>query len=746
MLAAAIAPGAARAQDLQDRPAQPAPPAPPPAEDVPEVTAPRDPAADEISFSADQLDYDSDNDIVTATGDVRLYRRADRLRADRVIWNRRTGKVRAEGNIVIVNPEGDTAYGDAIELTDSLRDGVVDNMLVVLDRGGRIAARRGSRLDGVVTLNDAAYTPCNVVDSRGCPKSPSWKVTAVKVVYNPAKQRLFFTGAQLSIFGVATIPLPALSTPVGGGSNSGLLSPDIRYSRVNGFEYAQPYFLSISDNRNLTITPRFFSRVLPLVQVDYNALTSKGAYHIGGYATDSDRTDAIAFGDPADATTRNVFRGYLEANGRFQFTPNWSASGSFRVATDRTFLRRYFISFDDLLRNTLQVSRIDADSYFAVTGWAVQTLRVNDRQGLQPVALPEIDYRRRFRGVLGGVLEAQLNTLIITRTDGQDTQRGFASVRWDMRRLTRWGQEITLTAYGRADVYHAGDTLATTVANYRGREGVTGRAIAAFAVDVRWPFVGSLLGGVQRFTPRLQLVATPPLANLIVPNEDSRAIELETSNLFALNRFPGYDRFDDSTRLTYGFEWGLTLPSFTINTVFGQSLRLTTRNAIIPDGVGFGDRLSDFIGRTEIRYKDIISVTHRYRLDKDQFVIRRNEFDATIGSRATYFLIGYLRLNREIAPTLEDLRDREEVRLAARVQATRFWSAFGSTTVDLTTRRADPLSLTDGFSPIRHRIGIAYEDDCLRLGLTWRRDYQNTGDARSGDAFLLTLSFKNLGR
>ena len=53
--------------------------------------------------------------------------------------------------------------------------------------------------------------------------------------------------------------------------------------------------------------------------------------------------------------------------------------------------------------------------------------------------------------------------------------------------------------------------------------------------------------------------------------------------------------------------------------------------------------------------------------------------------------------------------------------------------------------MADGFDPVRHRLGVAYEDDCLRLGLTWRRDYPDTGDARRGNSFLLTLAFKNLG-
>ena len=49
---------------------------------------------------------------------------------------------------------------------------------------------------------------------------------------------------------------------------------------------------------------------------------------------------------------------------------------------------------------------------------------------------------------------------------------------------------------------------------------------------------------------------------------------------------------------------------------------------------------------------------------------------------------------------------------------------FGSTVLDLTDREEDPLSLADGFEPVRHRLGIAYEDECLELGVTWRRDYE----------------------
>ncbi|MFD1787184.1 LPS-assembly protein LptD [Sphingomonas floccifaciens] len=726
----------AAGQDLQDRAVAPPPPS--------ETALPT--ADDQVQFSADTLEYEFNDDIVIAKGDVRMFRRADRLRADTVTWNRKTGQVVANGNIAVTNPGGDVAYGDRIELTDSLKDGVIENMLVVLEQGGRIAARRGSRADGgVITVEDAAYTPCSVTNSVGCPKEPSWKISAVRVVYDPKAGRMRYTGARLSLFGLPTIPLPTFSHPVGGRPASGLLLPTIRLGRVNGLEIGVPYLFRLDESRDLTVTPRIYTNAFPMLSAEYRELNSLGAFRVAGWGTYSSRSD-----DPGIAgmtgTTERDFRGYLDSAGRFQLSPNWSISESVRIASDRTFLRRYDISSDDRLRSNIRAERIDPDSYLSITGWSVQTMRLTDDQGLQPIALPEIDYRRRISGLLGGQTLVQLNTLALFRPEGQDTQRAFASLRWDLRRLTTWGQEVTFTAYARGDVYNADDVLATSVASYRGDEGFSTRAIGAVAVDVKWPFIGTIFGGTQRITPRVQIVASPKIANLSIPNEDARAVDLEDSNLFALNRFPGYDRFEDSARFTYGGDYALDLPGVSVEATIGQSYRLSTRPSILPDGTGLSDRFSDIVGRTTVRYRDFVSLTHRFRLDKDGLAVRRNEIDATIGSQSTYVLLGYLRLNRNIGFDLEDLRDREEARVGGRAQVARFWSVFGSAVVDLTDRAEDPLSLSNGFQPVRHRVGVSYEDDCLRLGLTWRRDYQDRGDARRGNSYLLTLSFKNLGR
>lgn len=736
------APHAAHAQDLSrpvdTAPIQGQPPAPP------APTAEAQP----VAFEADSVEYDENNGLVTATGNVVL-RRTDEngqpqsVRSDTVTWNRTSGQIIATGNVRLVDQDGNQLYTDKLELTDELKTGMMTNLLLVLREGGRLAALNGERIaNGDVVLNKAAYTGCEVEDADGCPKKPTWRIVAKQVVYSQSQKRVRFRDARLELFGAVQLPLLGLTISTDGNAVSGFLVPDIRSSPSNGFEVAGSYFWKIAENRDLTTSLHAYTKAAPMVSAEYRALTGKGAYQITGYATASSKIPIAS----ATASSQDAFRGYVFANGKFQLDENWSVTASIRRATDRTFLRRYDISRDDRLRSTIELERIDQDSYFSFAGYATQTMQAGRDQGLIPVALPVIDYRRRFDDpVLGGKFELQANTLGITRTDGQDTQRAFASGHWTLRRITGWGQEVTLTGLVRGDVYHSDENASTATVIYQGDPGWQARGVATAAVDVKWPLVGQAFGGTQVLTPRFQLVASPRIRNLEVPNEDSRAIELDTGNLFALNRFPGYDRIEDGVRFTYGFDWQFERSRWRIKTTVGQSVRLSNRATLLPDGTGLSNKTSDIVGRTEIRYRDFINLVHRFRVDKDSLAVRRNEFDAVIGNTRTYLELGYTKLNRDISNTIEDLQDREEVRAAGRVAFARYWSVFGSAVVNLTDRKEDPVYGSDGFQPLRTRIGAAYEDDCLQVALTWRRDYVAQGDARRGDSFQLRFSLKNIG-
>ena len=125
----------------------------------------------------------------------------------------------------------------------------------------------------------------------------------------------------------------------------------------------------------------------------------------------------------------------------------------------------------------------------------------------------------------------------------------------------------------------------------------------------------------------------------------------------------------------------------------------TSATSIFPEGTGPYRPVSDIVGRTRIRYGRFIDITHRFRIDKDNFAVRRNELDLTIGTDADLCADRLSEAQPQYRPG--DRGSARQGRVAAspaRIKFRHYWSVFGATVIDLTDKSEDPFSLADGFS------------------------------------------------
>ena len=184
-----------------------------------------------VDFEADRVEYHDNDDLVVASGDVFMQRGVQTLRADTVTWNSKTGQIIARGDVRVVDENGNQLFTDSVELTDEFKAGAMQNMLLALREGGRLAAVSGTRDEkGGIILNHAVYSACEVEGRDGCPKNPTWKITARQVIYDPVEKVVRFHGARMQLFGASLLPLPGLSIATDGRAISGLLVPDISFS------------------------------------------------------------------------------------------------------------------------------------------------------------------------------------------------------------------------------------------------------------------------------------------------------------------------------------------------------------------------------------------------------------------------------------------------------------------------------------------------------------------------------------
>ncbi|OZA67395.1 MAG: organic solvent tolerance protein, partial [Sphingomonadales bacterium 39-62-4] len=285
------------------------------AQEAPMASPPGDEASvdDQVRFEADKVQYDGNAEKVRAEGNVVLRHDTQTVRADNVTWDRESGQILATGNIRMVDDDGNIVYTDSVELTDEFKAGAIEDLLVVLRTGGRLAAERGTRDEsGNMTLDYVAYSGCAVEDENGCPRKPSWEVTAARVYFDAKEKRVKYKGATLRMFGIPVLPLPGLGHTSDFRAETGLLIPDFRLGAANGAEISETWYWRIADNRDLALTGTFYTGSLPMLTGKYRHLTNLGAFQITGYATRSGR---IPLGTSLTETTvgEQRWRGYIEA-------------------------------------------------------------------------------------------------------------------------------------------------------------------------------------------------------------------------------------------------------------------------------------------------------------------------------------------------------------------------------------------------------------------------------------------------
>jgi LPS-assembly protein len=438
-----------------------------------------------IEFAADELSYSDNEQAVVGTGHVNIMRDGYWLTADEVRYDRSTGVIEARGNVIVKDKKGSIITAEKMQLTESLRDAVVENVQLLLEDGARFAALRGQRTENKTNIERAVYSPCIVCTADG-KERPLWRLKALKVELNESKKRIYFNNAYLDFFGISVAYIPFLSIPSSESTRaSGFLVPQIKQARELGFAIATPYFIALAPWRDLTITPSIYTSERPALSAEYREQLRQGPVRIGGTLTYARRLD-----DNSGTMAQNKLRGYGYADASLLHNKHWRSSFSLRLATDDTFLRRYEISNDDTLRGRYALERFDDNSYFSAEILEFQTLRNGRDQATVPLALPVLHYWWRSKPwIAGGRWTVNANTASIIRIKGADTWRATVGTQYDVPYINNLGMAMKGTGYARSDLYYQNDASQqdSGAAVYAGKDGFEARGVGALAGEVRWP-------------------------------------------------------------------------------------------------------------------------------------------------------------------------------------------------------------------------------------------------------------------
>lgn len=121
-------------------------PAKPPSAKSSVASKPAKGAQSQMLVQANEIHYDHANDMVSAVGNVQMYYNGSTIEADKVIYNQKTKRLRAEGRIRLTEADGKITYGDILDLSDDYRDGFVDSLRLDSADNTRFAAARADQI------------------------------------------------------------------------------------------------------------------------------------------------------------------------------------------------------------------------------------------------------------------------------------------------------------------------------------------------------------------------------------------------------------------------------------------------------------------------------------------------------------------------------------------------------------------------------------------------------------------------
>jgi LPS-assembly protein len=677
---------------------------------------------DPVLFKADELRHERKLGVVIAKGNVEITQNERILRADTVNYNQKTDTLKATGNVVLVEPTGEVLFADYAELTGDFKEGVIQNLRILMSDNARVAAVGGRRSNGNVTeMSKVVYSPCRTCAKPGGP--PIWQLKAVRVIHDKSAQTIEYRDAFMEFFGVPILYTPYLShADPTVKRKSGFLTPRYGSDSQLGVILEAPYYFAIAPDKDLTVRPIITTDEGPVLAGQYRQRFANGRFDFEGSGTKG-----------SDETGEKVVRGHIFSKARFDLTDTWRAGADIEFASDDTYLRRYGFRSPDTLTNHLFVEGFRGQNYGAAEAYYWRGQAADDDTGETPIVAPLLTYSALGQpGRGGGRWTLDTSLLALTRTSGTDSRRISVLGGWELPHIAPTGEVYRLYASIQGDAYFVDDVQPDGSVAGTSLSGFTGRLFPRIGLDWRYPFARTSGGSTQVIEPVAGIMLSPNGGNPDkIPNEDSQDLEFDDTNLLSRNRFTGLDRVEGGQRVYYGLQMGWFGRAGSSTAFIGQSVR-ARRDSTFGNDTGLEDNFSDVVGRVTIKPDFPINAQYRFRLDKDDLSPRRNEVFASIGPKAFNVNASYSFFDQGTGSG--EFTDREELTTGFRSQITDEWAVSASTRRDLVLNES-----------LRHNFSVEYVCDCFKMSIDFTRTFTQDRDVRPTETVFIRLSFKNLG-
>ena len=561
-------------------------------------------------FSAQKVSIDNELQTLIATGNVKLELDNIKLSSKEIIYYKNKDEIHAKGNVFLQDENGNFHNGEDLILKNQTTNFYLSNIYAQLADGSQMTARNVvSENKNEIKYKGTKFTPCNCKLNEG--ETPLWHFSARETRVNNDTHTIHHDGVTMHLLNFPILYTPTFAHPDWTVKRkSGFLTPGISVGRETGITWKQPYFLNISNSQDYTITPIIFSKSGYLNDIEYRSITERSNLKvniIGGIV------------DTFKEQDEEVISGFLTFDSKNE--NNWRTKIILQDSSEDSFLRKYKLTNETILKSSLSTQKLSDDSFSSVGLYKIGSLSRETENDNSPLVLPSIKYEKNFdiplRNTFG---KLEMSALKLDDDEGHDLLR--YSNRFTAHKKLKLKKGISFFETSISSNFY-------DVSKNKSNPNNIGKinSINSF-ISFGWEdyLPTKVFQNQSILKPQIQAVLINGSDHVNhIPNRDALDYRLDESNLFIPHRPLGNDLTLPGGRIDYGITNFINNEnSVNFTSFFGQSLKLWGDNENEFQSLNSKKTVvseSDYIARLAFQNTKNFSTDWSARLDPHNFKI-----------------------------------------------------------------------------------------------------------------------------
>ena len=596
-------------------------------------------------------------------------------------------------NNAIVNLLGRELIGDDIKINFFKSSfGNVDNDPRL--RGNYIYSNKEKSL-----IKKGVFTTCKI-KKDDC---PPWQFKSEEILHDKNKKTIYYKNAWLEIYDKPVFYFPKFFHPDPTVKRqSGFLAPRFESSSSLGDSVSVPYYKVISDNKDLTFSPKIYGTNEGLFQNEYRQ-QNKNSSHISDFSLKKNNN-----------STKSHFFSRTLANLDLSYFQNSELEFNIETTSDDNYLKSHKIKSsitnnNSLLNSFLLFKGNKEDLYLEAKIEAYEDLTKEKSSDKYQYLLPSFELSKSFKNnltLISNGYQKNYDTNVYEKVLINDLK--YSSV-----------PRINSNGFvNKINVLLKNVTTESENSNEYS-ESFRSQNFGSLLYDISYP--------MKKDGSKFDSFLTGKASFMYSPNKNKNLKNLDRKidikNIFSQNRLSLNNSVEGGQSITFGGEYELIdKKNNSILTAGLASVLRDVSDSKLPTKSTINNKSSDFIGSLDIKPNNNFNIAYNFSVD--------NDFSST-----NYNLIkADLTINKFVT-TFEFLQEDDEVGSENYYSNEIKFLLDNSNSLKYRTRRNKKTDLTEYYNLI-----YEYKNDCLTAAIQYNKDYYSDKDLEPNEEIFFSIS------